>query len=102
VTWHRGILIKGPGLCHGITGNAYFLHSLYRATGDEIWLKRTQLMALLSFDESVKKIVASERMGRKVKGVPDRPFSLMEGIAGDIVFYSELISGDPRFPGYEI
>ena len=41
VTWHRGILIKGPGLCHGITGNAYFLHSLYRATGDEIWLRRT-------------------------------------------------------------
>ena len=59
-------------------------------------------MALLSFDKDVKKIVGTHSMGRKVKGVPDRPFSLMEGFAGDIVFYSELISGDPRFPGYEI
>lgn len=36
--WTRGILKKGFGLCHGTLGNAYFLHDLYEATGDESWL----------------------------------------------------------------
>jgi len=26
--WEKGILVKGNGLCHGITGNGYMLHSL--------------------------------------------------------------------------
>jgi hypothetical protein len=30
ITWQRGILMKGGGLCHGIAGNAYLLHNLYR------------------------------------------------------------------------
>ena len=28
--WKEGLLLKGNGLCHGIAGNAYMLHSLYR------------------------------------------------------------------------
>jgi len=27
--WHRGLLLKGNGLCHGTTGNAYALLTLY-------------------------------------------------------------------------
>ena len=44
-------------------------------------------------------------MGRKVKGVPDEPYSLMEGSAGDITFYADIVRNDinlSRFPGYEI
>ena len=29
-TWQKGLLLKGNGLCHGITGNAYLMHNLYR------------------------------------------------------------------------
>ena len=29
-TWKYGLLLKGNGLCHGISGNGYFLHSLSR------------------------------------------------------------------------
>jgi hypothetical protein len=29
--WKDGLLKKGNGLCHGVTGNAYMLHSLYRS-----------------------------------------------------------------------
>ena len=29
-TWQQGILKKGNGLCHGISGNAYMFHSIYR------------------------------------------------------------------------
>ena len=31
-TWNLGLLLKGNGLCHGISGNAYFLHSIWRYT----------------------------------------------------------------------
>ena len=32
VTWQRGLLKKGPGLCHGVSGNGYaFLH-LYQVS----------------------------------------------------------------------
>jgi hypothetical protein len=31
LTWEQGILYKGNGICHGITGNGYMLHCLYRA-----------------------------------------------------------------------
>ena len=30
ITWDEGILLKGSGICHGITGNGYLLHNLYR------------------------------------------------------------------------
>lgn len=50
VVWNRGLLIKGPGLCHGITGNGYFLLSLYRFTNDQKWLDRALIFAKLSFD----------------------------------------------------
>lgn len=32
--WDRGLLKKGPGLCHGVSGSAYALLRLYKATGD--------------------------------------------------------------------
>ncbi len=39
-TLKNGVLLKGFGLCHGITGNAYCFLSYYRATGDAKWLNR--------------------------------------------------------------
>jgi hypothetical protein len=32
VVWARGLLKKGPGLCHGVAGNGYALLALYKAT----------------------------------------------------------------------
>jgi hypothetical protein len=29
-TWIEGLRLKGNGLCHGIAGNGYFLHTIYR------------------------------------------------------------------------
>ena len=41
---------------------------------------------------------------RKIIGVPDYPYSLMEGISGDICFLSDLLrdDDDTRFPAFEI
>jgi hypothetical protein len=30
ITWKQGLLLKGNNLCHGIAGNGYMLHSVYR------------------------------------------------------------------------
>ena len=45
VVWHRGLLLKGNGLCHGITGNIYPLMTLAKVTGDSKWQVRAHLFA---------------------------------------------------------
>jgi hypothetical protein len=32
VVWQQGLLRKGPGLCHGVAGNAYALLRLWKTT----------------------------------------------------------------------
>ena len=34
LTWQKGLLLKGPGICHGIAGSGYVFLLLYRLTGD--------------------------------------------------------------------
>ena len=36
VTWKNGLVLKGNGLCHGISGNAYLLLSATRFNEGEI------------------------------------------------------------------
>jgi hypothetical protein len=52
ITWKYGLLLKGNGLCHGISGNGYFLHTLFRTLKEcgedkqaEIWQIRAHLFA---------------------------------------------------------
>ena len=40
VTWERGLLRKGYGLCHGVAGNGYVFLQLYRLTGEDYHLHR--------------------------------------------------------------
>ena len=35
LTWQKGLLLKGPGICHGIAGSGYVFLLLYRLTGDD-------------------------------------------------------------------
>lgn len=39
---------------------------------------------------------------RKVKGIPDTSYSLMEGMGGTLTMYYDLLKGNMLFPGYEI
>ena len=54
--WEKGILLKGNGVCHGITGNAYALFSLYKATQSQKWLGRAYQFCLATFDKKIQKI----------------------------------------------
>ena len=109
--WERGLLYKGNGLCHGMAGICYALLKLYLSCGDEIYLKEAVGIAMGTFDENVQKEVREYvDPQRKAKGVPDTPYSLMEGDGGLLFMYYDLISvinGEKDrmvmvFPGYEI
>jgi hypothetical protein len=72
VVWQRGLLKKGPGLCHGVSGNALALLRLYKATGDSMWLQRAQQYAAFLTSDA----------GRAGWLTPDHPASLFEGLGG--------------------
>ena len=102
--WVRGLLRKGRGLCHGVSGNGYsFLH-LYNTTGEEKWLHRAQMFALImGFDEDYDKSIKSYDDPQRMRiGEADHPYSLMEGISGSICFLKDCLEpGSAGFPGYD-
>lgn len=78
--WKQGLLKKGPGLCHGIGGNAYVFLLLFRITNNQMYLHRAIAFARFMETEDFK----------KYSRVPDNPFSLYEGIAGTVCFLADL------------
>ena len=92
IIWERGILIKGFGLCPGITGNAFcFLH-LYQTTGDTLQLHRACQFARIIIDGS-----------HNLFEDHSRPLSLYQGKAGLIHFLFSLLNPiESCFPGYQI
>ncbi|KAE9412075.1 hypothetical protein Angca_003868 [Angiostrongylus cantonensis] len=93
--WEKGVLKKGPGICHGVGGNGYALLMLYRASGNEEWLQRARCFGLLLLD---KKIRAAQR-------TPDSPFSLFEGLSGALCFMVDLVPENidrAQFPLYPV
>lgn len=92
--WNFGILKKGPGICHGISGNAYSMLYLYRITKDPKWLHRS-----LQFADYICTNFKNLRRA-------DTPFSIFEGIPGVILFLEDILRtktdpNSPRFPVFE-
>eukprot|EP00963_Diacronema_lutheri_P014179 scaffold2858_cov659-Pavlova_lutheri.AAC.150 len=101
VIWERGLLKKGFGLCHGISGNGYAFLALYRTTGDAKWLTRARHFAAF--------MAKHLRMGRHnvfesaLLLQPDRPASLFEGLAGATCFLADVLApSTSSFPGFEL
>lgn len=42
LVWQKGLLKKGPGICHGVSGSAYVFLLLYRLTGNSKYIYRAQ------------------------------------------------------------
>lgn len=93
VVWERGLLRKGYGLCHGVSGNAYTFLQLYRLTGKVLYFNRA-----IRFAEWC--VSSAQRECR----VPDRPYSLFEGLAGVTYFYVDLLAlkDSATFPALEL
>ncbi|XP_053268969.1 lanC-like protein 2 [Pleuronectes platessa] len=92
VIWHRGLLRKGYGICHGTAGNGYTFLTLYKITKDKKYLYRACRFAEWCLD-----------YGTHGCRIPDRPYSLFEGMAGAIHYLSEIASPETScFPAFEL
>uniref|UniRef100_A0A1I7YGY5 Lanthionine synthetase C-like protein n=1 Tax=Steinernema glaseri TaxID=37863 RepID=A0A1I7YGY5_9BILA len=91
--WHRGMLRKGPGLCHGLSGNGYIFLLAYRFSGREEFFHKARAFAVVMFSEQFQRLA----------NTPDCPFSLFEGWAGAISFLADLLEPHKaQFPLYPI
>lgn len=91
--WKHGLLLKGPGICHGVAGNGYAFLALYRATGQLKHLYRAHQFAQFMFAEE---FIAGARS-------PDCPFSLYEGWAGALCFLVDLLQPEnSAFPFFNV
>jgi lantibiotic modifying enzyme len=102
----RGLLRKGVGLCHGISGNAYCFLSVHNAELKESiektrehqhndWLRHAYTYVNFALDNI-----------DELKSIPDRPYSLYEGLAGLVCFLLDLVGQrdgtQSRFPCFEL
>ena len=77
------MLYKGNGVCHGMSGVIYGLIKLYKYTKDDLYLKEAIGICYGTFDPQVQNLVKEfVDPQRKAKGIPDTPYSLMEGDGG--------------------
>lgn len=92
VIWQRGLLRKGYGICHGTAGNGYAFLSMYKVTHDQKYLYRACKFAEWCLD-----------YGTHGCRIPDRPYSLFEGMAGTIHYLSEMANPEAScFPAFEL
>ena len=93
LTWQKGLLKKGPGICHGVAGSGYVFLLLYRLTSDEKHLHRALKFAECLFSEEF------ESGARR----PDSPYSLYEGLAGTVCFLVDLLKPlKAEFPFFDV
>ncbi len=93
LAWQKGLLKKGPGICHGVAGSGYVFLLLYRLTSDERHLYRALKFAEFLFTEEFEK--GSRR--------PDTPYSLYEGLAGTVCFLVDLLQPQrAEFPFFDV
>lgn len=91
VVWKRGLNRKA-GLCDGIAGNAYAFLSLYRLTGEKVYVDRARAFAGFLYHNPAKLVACG-----------DNTCSLFQGLAGVACLWFDLISPESaRFPGFEL
>ncbi|GLA18932.1 hypothetical protein AnigIFM62618_006590 [Aspergillus niger] len=115
--WEEGLLSKGGGICHGITGNAWpllLLHDSFEYDKEEMqaarerYMEREQItsatvldtgltgdyflsraLALMLHARETPPYHSSDTPTSNIYRLPDRPFSLMEGLAGIVCAWSD-------------
>lgn len=93
LVWRKGLLYKGPGICHGIAGNGYVFLTMYRMTNNPKYLyyavKFMEFLSHPAFLEQAR--------------VPDCPYSLYEGDAGTVCYLTDLLSPhESSFPFMDV
>ena len=96
--WRRGLTKKGPGLCHGASGNGYALLVAARA------LMPVDPIAGRLLEARAKRFAlwVSEHAAELATELADAPGSLFEGLAGAVAFVADAADAtDAWFPGSE-
>jgi lantibiotic modifying enzyme len=91
VVWQRGVLKKGVGLCHGISGNSYAFLALYHSTKNPAYFQRALMFAEYALEW--KTLTSNGTFA-----TPDRPFSLFEGLGGLVMLWNDLLTNQHGFP----
>ncbi|TKR80700.1 hypothetical protein L596_014730 [Steinernema carpocapsae] len=93
IIWDHGFLRKGPGLCHGLSGNGYIFLLAYRHTKRPEFYHKARAFGYAMFSERFQRLA----------NTPDCPFSLFEGWAGPICFLADLLEPQKaQFPLYPL
>ncbi|EAR85126.1 lanthionine synthetase C-like protein (macronuclear) [Tetrahymena thermophila SB210] len=102
--WKFGILKKGYGICHGISGNAYAFLPLYNITKDLKWLYYCFTFLQIQKNKQIMDIINKfDLPDRYMVGVSDYPFSYMMGLAGDISLFTDCLYPEQSlFLGFEL
>lgn len=112
--WDEGLLVKGGGLCHGLCGNAWALLMVHAAleadierglglgvgigpgetqTASDDFLARALALLLLAREcppySAAAGIPSSSSSSSFGFRLPDRPYSLFEGLAGELCAWAE-------------
>lgn len=90
--WDAGLLQKGPGLCHGTSGNGYAFLKLYQRTGDEVWLKRARVYAMHCI-EQYNEFMAHYKVPR---------FPLWTGDPGIAIYLWDCVNANAEFPTLDV
>ena len=85
VIYPRGLLKKGVGLCHGIAGNGYVLLQLSQALS-ELSEESNKEKGLIFRKWAWQYAAFATDHLRELKHIPDRPYSLFEGVGGLVSF----------------
>ena len=85
--WERGLLKKGVGLCHGISGNAFVFLMAWRILGDDSYLHMAQQFADFGLEHYPE-------------FKPDHPFSLFEGTGALLLLCHQLLNVETVTDGY--
>jgi hypothetical protein len=108
VVWARGLLRKGVGLCHGISGNACLFLYLFRATRSAKYLHRAWAFARFSLSDecaretwnkpdevrrlALSACVSDPKLTSTWRLVPHtQPYCLFNGLAGSAWFCADLL-----------
>jgi lantibiotic modifying enzyme len=93
LAWHVGPknLDKGPGICHGTSGNGYAFLKTFARTGDERWLERARRFAVHAL-EQVERLRKQRGGGR---------YSLWTGDVGVALFAADCLDERPRYPFFD-
>ncbi|CAG05834.1 unnamed protein product, partial [Tetraodon nigroviridis] len=99
LVWQKGLLKKGPGICHGVAGSAYVFLLLYRLTGNRKYIYRAQRReTLLLFAEFL--FTEEFKSGSRW---PSSVCSLFEGLSGTVCFLVDLLQPEQaEFPLFSV